>query len=129
MKRMLGVGALLFGALALTKGVVVLADEPAAQPVAAGGQVEPGGGTAVGDDAITTSVKSQLLADADLRRLDISVTTSNGVVTLAGTVPSQDVRREAVATARHTPGVAKVDDQLRVTGSSPGDPEVPPSGR
>src|SRR5262245_58872802 len=125
MKRLLGVGALLVGALALTKGVVVLADEPGAQPVATGGQVEPGGGTAVGDDAITTSVKSQFLADADLRRLDSSITTTNGVVTLAGTVPSNDVRREAIDTARRTPGVAKVADQLRVIGSAPGDPEVP----
>src|SRR5215831_13100178 len=108
MKRLLGVGALLVGALAFTKGVVVLADEPAAQPVAAEGQVEPSGGTAVGDDAITTSVKNQPLADANLRRLDLSVTTSNGVVTLAGTVPSNEVRRQTIDLARHTPGVAKV---------------------
>ena len=113
------------GALALTKGVVVLADEPAAQPTAANGQVEPGGGTAMGDDAITNSVKRQLLADNDLRRLDLSVTTSNGVVTLAGIVPSNDMRREAVDLARHTPGVARVNDQLRVIGSGPSDPEVP----
>lgn len=125
MKRLLGVAALLAGALALTKGVVVLADEPATQPVAGGGQVEPGGGTAMGDDAITSSVKRQLLADSDLRRLDLSVTTSNGVVTLAGTVPSNDTRREAVDLARHTPGVARVSDQLRVIGSAPSDPEVP----
>jgi len=125
MKRLLGVAALLAGALALTKGVVVLADEPATQPTAANGQVEPGGGTAMGDDAITNSVKRQLLADGDLRRLDLSVTTSNGVVTLAGIVPSNDTRREAVDLARHTPGVAKVNDQLRVIGSGPSDPEVP----
>ncbi|HMF39105.1 MAG TPA: phospholipid-binding protein, partial [Polyangia bacterium] len=84
MKRLLGVAALVAGALALTKGVVVLADEPAPQPVAATGQVEPGGGTAVGDDAITNGVKRQLLADSELRRLDLAVTTNNGVVTLAG---------------------------------------------
>lgn len=125
MKRLLGVAALLAGALALTKGVVVLADEPAAQPTAATGQVEPGGGTAMGDDAITTSVKGRLLADSDLRRLDLSVTTSNGVVTLAGTVPSNEIRREAADLARKTPGVARVDDQMRVLGSTPSDPEVP----
>ena len=69
---------------------------------------------AVSDGAITTKLKAQFLANTDLRQADISVTTNNGVVTLTGTVPSAELRQLAVDLARHTGGVVRVDDQLRV---------------
>jgi osmotically-inducible protein OsmY len=71
---------------------------------------------AVSDGAITTKIKAQLFANTDLRQADISVTTNNGVVTLSGTVPSAELRQLAVDLARHTGGVVRVDDQLRVAG-------------
>jgi osmotically-inducible protein OsmY len=104
---------MLAAALALGKATVGRADEPA------------GVQATVQDDAITNQIKSQFLASDDLRRVDISVTTKNGAVTLAGTVPSNDARREAVDMARHAGGVIRIDDQLRVIGSTPSDPEVP----
>jgi hyperosmotically inducible protein len=81
------------------------------------------------DSAITTKVKTEILANTDLRRAGISVSTNNGVVTLTGTVPSQEMRLLAVDLARHTGGVTRVEDQLRVLGSTPSDPEVPHATR
>ena len=81
------------------------------------------------DSAITTKIKTEILANTDLRRSDISVATNNGVVTLTGTVPSQEMRQLAVDLARHTGGVTHVQDQLRVLGSTPSDPEVPHATR
>jgi len=122
MRRMLAVGTVLAGALALGSGGGARADEPAA-----GGQASGvAGEAAVQDGAITTKIRNQLLASTDLRRLNIAVDTSGGVVTLTGTVSSDAQRRMAVDMARHTGGVTRVDDQLRVVGSTPADPEVPP---
>ena len=73
----------------------------------------------VTDGAITAKIKGQLFANTDLRQADISVSTNNGVVTLTGTVPSSELRQLAVDLARHTGGVLRVDDQLRVAPSEP----------
>jgi hyperosmotically inducible protein len=116
---MLGVGTVLAGALALGTGAA-RADEPAAA-----GQASADLAT-VQDGAITTKIRNQLLASTDLRHLNIAVGTNDGVVTLTGTVSSDAQRRMAVDMARHTGGVTRVDDRLRVVGSTPADPEVPP---
>jgi osmotically-inducible protein OsmY len=79
----------------------------------------------VTDSAITTKVKAQYLANTDLRRADIKVTTNNGVVTLTGTVSSAELRDLAADLARHTGGVLRVDNQLRVIASPPGPPMAP----
>jgi len=80
---------------------------------------------AVSDSAITTKIKGQLLANTDLRQADISVSTNNGVVTLSGTVPSTELRQLAVDLARHTGGVVRVDDQMRVPGGAASPPIAP----
>ncbi len=82
-------------------------------------------GATVTDSAITTKIKGQFLANTDLRKTDISVTTNNGVVTLAGTVPSVELRQLAVDLARHTGGVLRVDDQMRVIGNAASNPIAP----
>jgi hyperosmotically inducible protein len=79
----------------------------------------------VTDGAITTKIKGQLLANTDLRKADISVTTNNGVVTLTGAVPSVELRQLAVDLARHTGGVIRVDDQMRVIANPPLAPIAP----
>jgi osmotically-inducible protein OsmY len=79
----------------------------------------------VTDTAITTKIKSQLLANTDLRKADVSVSTNNGVVTLTGTVPSAELRQLAVDLARHTGGVLRVDDQMHVAGNPPSGPIAP----
>ena len=79
----------------------------------------------VTDGAVTTKVKAQLLANTDLRKADISVTTNNGVVALTGMVASIELRQLAVDLARHTGGVVRVDDQLRV--ASQASPPIAPT--
>ena len=71
-------------------------------------------GELVGDAAITTAVKSKLLADTDVSGLKIDVDTTAGVVTLHGTVPSAAERRRAVQLAKETTGVKSVKDDLKV---------------
>src|SRR6478672_9268945 len=73
-----------------TKGVADVVDrlsvvsaEPGAAPTTG---IEPSIRGAVNDAAITSDVKARLLADADVSGLRIDVDTSNGVVTLSGTV-------------------------------------------
>jgi len=64
-----------------------------------------------GDAWITTKVKSQLLADSDVKGLDINVSTKDGVVTLAGKVPTTAMRDKAISVAQGVKGVKKVDTQ------------------
>jgi hyperosmotically inducible protein len=72
----------------------------------------------VTDTAITSKVKAQLVANTTLRHANIDAQTNNGVVTLKGTVPSEDVHRLAVGLVRNTGGVKNVDDEL-IVGTTP----------
>jgi osmotically-inducible protein OsmY len=80
----------------------------------------------VSDGAVTAKIKTQFLANTDLRGADIKISTNNGVVTLTGTVPSHELRALAVDLARHTGGVVRVDDQLLVI-AGPSSPPIAPS--
>lgn len=71
-------------------------------------------GQTIDDAAITTSVKAKLLAADDLKGLDISVDTVNGVVKLTGKVASADARDHAVRIAHEVDGVSGVSDDLSV---------------
>jgi osmotically-inducible protein OsmY len=71
-------------------------------------------GEVLGDAAITTAVKSKLLADTDVSGMKIDVDTANGVVTLKGTVPSAVEKRRALQLAKETKGVKSVKDQLKI---------------
>ena len=71
-------------------------------------------GEVITDAAITTAVKSKFLADPNVSGLKIDVDTTNGVVTLHGTVPSASERRRAVELAKETNGVKSVKDDLKV---------------
>ncbi len=82
------------------------ANEPASRaPRRARGGASPGW--------ITTQVQARYFADPELRGSDVDVTTTNGVVTLLGTVPTQHAKQRAVEIARATEGVRSVDDRLR----------------
>jgi osmotically-inducible protein OsmY len=61
-----------------------------------------------GDAWITSKVKAQLLADADVRGLDIDVDTQGQVVTLTGTADSDAARTKAIELAQATSGVKLV---------------------
>ncbi len=72
---------------------------------------------AVDDAAITTKVKTALLAEPGLKSLEISVDTRDGTVTLTGKVDSPDQRDRAKQVAQTTGGVKGVVDNLAVKSS------------
>lgn len=63
----------------------------------------------VSDTWITTKIKADFLADDDIKGLDINVSTTNGVVSLAGLLDTQALVDKAVAVAKGTRGVTGVD--------------------
>jgi hyperosmotically inducible protein len=63
----------------------------------------------VEDSWITTKVKADLLVDDQTKGLDINVSTTNGVVTLAGRLDSVAQVDKAVSIARGIKGVKSVD--------------------
>src|SRR5690242_16936275 len=69
-------------------------------------------GEVIDDAAITTAVKTKLLADSKVGGLKIDVDTSNGVVTLTGPVTSTAERTQALKLARGTKGVKRVVSKL-----------------
>lgn len=71
-------------------------------------------GQAVSDSAITTKVKSRLAANQGLSSFDIHVETTNGVVTLTGTVNQVSARDLAGRIASDTDGVKGVNNNIRV---------------
>jgi osmotically-inducible protein OsmY len=66
------------------------------------------------DAAITTAVKTKLLADTTVGGLKIDVDTKDGVVTLTGRVHSGAEKTEAMRLARETSGVKRVVNKLTV---------------
>jgi hyperosmotically inducible protein len=71
-------------------------------------------GTDVDDSAITTKVKSALLADEDVKGLDIKVETRKGEVQLSGFVDNQSQIDRAVTVTRGVEGVKNVDNKMSV---------------
>lgn len=69
-------------------------------------------GVAIDDAEITTKVKAAIFAEPGLKTLQISVETVKGVVTLSGSVDSQQHSDTAKALAGAVNGVSKVDDRL-----------------
>jgi hyperosmotically inducible protein len=69
-------------------------------------------GENITDAAITTAVKTKLLADTKVGGLKIDVDTNNHVVTLTGPVNSAAERAEAVRLAKTTTGVKSVVNKL-----------------
>jgi hyperosmotically inducible periplasmic protein len=78
------------------------------------GQAADRAGAVATDAAITTAVKSKLLADPAVGGLKIDVDTDGGVVTLTGTVASRTEADQAIKVARGTDGVTRVVDNLKV---------------
>ncbi|MEO8001853.1 MAG: BON domain-containing protein [Arenimonas sp.] len=67
--------------------------------------------TPVSDSWITTKVKADLLVTEEVKGLDINVSTTNGVVTLAGLLDSQTQVDKAVSIAKAIKGVKSVEMQ------------------
>src|SRR5215510_10846043 len=64
------------------------------------------------DATITTAVKNKLAADPTTSAAKINVDTSNGVVTLSGSVPTAAEKSEAERLARNTQGVTQVVNNI-----------------
>ena len=71
----------------------------------------------VDDVAITSAVKAKLIGDSEVSARKIDVDTKDGVVTLKGTVSSEQEKDKALQIARNTKGVQRVEDQLMVRSS------------
>ena len=84
-------------------------------------------GTKLDDSAITTKVKAKLTTDSVKSLVKVHVDTKDGVVHLAGTVPTEADKAEAEHLARGTDGVKGVTNDLTVPGGSTSSPAASPS--
>lgn len=75
-------------------------------------------GTKLDDAGITTKVKAKLTTDSVKNLVKVHVDTKDGVVHLAGTVPSEADKAEAERLARGTDGVKDVMNSLTVSSPS-----------
>jgi hyperosmotically inducible protein len=66
------------------------------------------------DSAITAKIKAEILAEPALKVFQIGVATTDGVVTLSGTVDSQLSLERASEVARNIQGVKSVENNLIV---------------
>ena len=86
-----------------------------AQPAAV--ESVPGTATAPTDATITQAVKEKLLLQPEPSSKNIGVDTHEGVVTLSGTVKSQQEKEQVMQIARGTEGVQRVEDKMSVSTS------------
>jgi hyperosmotically inducible protein len=71
--------------------------------------------TAVSDTAITTKVKSALLADSSVKGTKIEVETKDGTVTLSGTASNPGEKAQAEKLAAAVEGVRSVVNKISVS--------------
>lgn len=71
-------------------------------------------GVYVDDSWITSKVKSEMIADSDVKAHNINVNTSKGVVTLTGTAATWRESNKAAEIARGIKGVTAVENDIRV---------------
>lgn len=70
------------------------------------------------DDRIYDAVRQRLANDPDVKGADLDVAVKNGVVTIKGTVNDEHAREKAEKITKKVKGVTRVDNQLKVFGSS-----------
>jgi hyperosmotically inducible protein len=106
-----------FGAIPVTQ--VVAQDSGAGMSKSSDNQTVPG---KVDDAWITTKVKSEFAAKKSVKGSDISVSTTEGVVTLTGTVATAKEKTHATTIAKSVKGVKSVDASgLTVSASAASD--------
>ena len=101
-------------AVGLSIGAADAASDEATKPQAH----SDGVGAMITDTAITAKVKVRLMDENSLKKSRISVTTTNGVVTLKGSASNTDAKSTAETAAKSVEGVMSVDNNLRTPGSS-----------
>jgi hyperosmotically inducible protein len=68
--------------------------------------------SAISDTSITATVKAKYLEDTRFKNSNISVVTTNGVVTLTGTATGSEASNAAGDLAQHVNGVSSVNNQI-----------------
>ena len=81
------------------------------------GRVAEHVGTFMSEAEVSAKIKSKMALDELVRARTIAVSTTDGVVTLDGTVRSVAERDQAIRLARDTAGVSSVVDRLQVVPS------------
>jgi len=71
-------------------------------------------GEVVDDAVITSTVKTEFLADSDVSGLNIDVDTNKGIVELKGTVGSEGESKKAEEIASGVNGVVAVENHLLI---------------
>ena len=74
-------------------------------------------GTEIDDTVITAAIKTALLANPEVRSLDLKVETRKGEVQLSGFVESQTQMDRATAVAKNVTGVKDVQNNMTLKGS------------
>lgn len=74
----------------------------------------------VSDSTITAKITSKIAADPEVNPFRIDVDTTDGRVTLRGSVEKEAARAEAEKHARSTKGVVSVDNKIEVVASGEG---------
>lgn len=78
----------------------------------------------VNDAYIVSAINGKILADPDLKFLQINVDSYEGKVTLTGRVPSGQAKAKLVDMARDTKGVQSVTPNLTVATAEPTKPSA-----
>ena len=76
------------------------------------------------ESELEDAVEQALVFDPRVNSLNVAVDADAGAVTLRGTVDSLAARRAAEHDARHTVGVLRVRNLIKVRASTPGDAEI-----
>jgi hyperosmotically inducible protein len=75
-------------------------------------------GAVITDSTITAKVKTKLMGEDGLKKSEIDVVTTNGVVTLEGSATDANAKTLAETAAKSVDGVKSVDNNLKVPDSS-----------
>lgn len=99
-------------------GVLVVLTAGCGKPSEATGTPAPSTsvGTEIDDSVITTSVKTALLSDPNIKSFDLKVETRKGVVQLSGFVENQAQVERAMVIARQVPGVTDIESKVDLKG-------------
>jgi hyperosmotically inducible protein len=76
--------------------------------------VTPPAGEAVDDNTLASAIKSSLLADPDVKNLDVKIEAHNGEVMLSGFVDSQAQMDRVIMFAWMAEGIKKVNNKMNV---------------
>jgi hyperosmotically inducible protein len=105
--------------LAGLMSLMIVACDKTTQPPLPSGPIPPGTtvGTEIDDTVITAAIKAALLANPEVKSLDLQVETRKGEAQLSGFVDSQGQIDRATAVAKNVSGVKSVQNKMTLKGS------------